>query len=522
MHYIRYTLFATLTTLSVSAQAVSQDSINNLNRQKEVIELSEKLNEHKSELAKLKNELGEKEREAADASAKSQQSASANTIAATELSGNPQDKKLANNANKKARTAQRDAKSARKAADDHIDMQKDIASLESKISEEERKLNEMQGKSYAAAAGQPNQAQQQTAQQQPAQYQQQPAQYQQQPAQYQQQPAQYQQQPMQYQQQQPPVSNYQAQSQQGNYQVQPNNYTVNRSDSADMIANRVVEQTYKAFGQQAGQPAIIINNIVVPPNYNQGAQSQNAMNQSYGMSPQDRQDFEDYKAWLRERRGQQAQAYQPTNATYPAPGQAPMDPNSAEHRLTFKERFGERKARRSGIWAIPLAGIHASSFDANLRDGTAQGRSGFNAGLDLRIHMKRFFIQPGAHYFSTTTEVSSDSTVADAPLLHGPRIHSLKVPLMIGVYLTREQGAFFKFNVKGGVVGNYILAVDKDVDRQFRKENLEQYSYGVNGGFGIEFGFITIDLSHEWGISKLFKDSNNKNNILRATLGFKI
>ncbi|QRR01264.1 porin family protein [Dyadobacter sandarakinus] len=533
MHYIRYTFIMTLASLSLSAQVVSQDSINNLQRQKEVIELSEKLNEHKSELAKLRTKLGEKEKEAAEASAKSQQSASANTIAATQLTGNPQDKKLANDANKKAKAAQRDAKSARKALDSQVDLQKDIASLESKISEEEQKLNGMQGTAFSAAGGSTSGAagtqtaavtvpsQQQNTQQS---YQQQAQQ--QQPAQ-QQYAQQQQQQPVyQPQGQQQPV--YQNQDQQQNYQqpsnnqVQTRNYSANGTENADMIANRVVEQTYKSFGQQSGQPAIIINNIIVPSDYNKEGQRPNmAGGQNFNMSPQDRQEFEDYKNWQRERRGQQVNNYQhrPDASAYPT-GPAPQ--GYSEDHLTFKERFGERTRRKSGIWVIPMAGIHASNFDANLKDGTAEGRSGWNAGLDFRIHVRRFFIQPGAHYFSSTTEVTSEDSLGNAPLLHGPRIHMLKVPLMIGVYLTKEQGAFFKFNIKGGVVGNYLLAVDKGVDSRFRKDNLEEYSYGLNGGIGLEFGFITIDLSHEWGMSNLFKNSDIKNNILRATLGFKI
>jgi hypothetical protein len=42
------------------------------------------------------------------------------------------------------------------------------------------------------------------------------------------------------------------------------------------------------------------------------------------------------------------------------------------------------------------------------------------------------------------------------------------------------------------------------------------------GEIGIKFGILTIDLSHEWGMSRFIKDSNSKNNGLRATVGFKL
>jgi hypothetical protein len=93
---------------------------------------------------------------------------------------------------------------------------------------------------------------------------------------------------------------------------------------------------------------------------------------------------------------------------------------------------------------------------------------------------------------------------------------------MVGVYLTKAKGGFFRFNVKGGIVGNYVLNVDQKGSDYFDKDNIEDFFYGLNAGFGLEFGFVTLDFSHEWGMSRLFKDSNQKNNVLRATVGFKL
>ena len=77
-------------------------------------------------------------------------------------------------------------------------------------------------------------------------------------------------------------------------------------------------------------------------------------------------------------------------------------------------------------------------------------------------------------------------------------------------------------NVKAGATGSYLLAVDNNDQKQFDKDNIEDFSYGLNAGIGLEFGLITLDISHEWGVSRLFKDSDMKNNILRATIGLKL
>ena len=77
-------------------------------------------------------------------------------------------------------------------------------------------------------------------------------------------------------------------------------------------------------------------------------------------------------------------------------------------------------------------------------------------------------------------------------------------------------------NVKAGATGTYVLAVDKNTIAQFNKDNINDFSYGLNAGIGLEFGFLTLDITHEWGMSALFKENNIKNNVLRATIGFKL
>jgi hypothetical protein len=169
-----------------------------------------------------------------------------------------------------------------------------------------------------------------------------------------------------------------------------------------------------------------------------------------------------------------------------------------------------------------MVGVHASEFKADFSNEEATGRTGWNAGLDFRMHTRRFFVQPGVHYFNSSLRFTDSDSLSTAALLDGPRIHSLKVPLLLGLYLTKAHSGFFKFNIKGGATGNYVIAVDRDNQSQFDKDNIEEFSYGLAGGIGIEFGILTIDLSHEWGMSRFIKDSNSKNNILRATVGFKL
>ena len=124
-----------LISLSISAQVVSKDSINNLKQQKDALEVSKKLNENKLELAKLENELEAKTREKEKTAEQAQKSADDNNKAAEKLANNAQDKSLSRKASKAASGARKDAKRARKASDDldkltkNIDLQLNVQNL---------------------------------------------------------------------------------------------------------------------------------------------------------------------------------------------------------------------------------------------------------------------------------------------------------------------------------------------------------------------------------------------------------
>jgi hypothetical protein len=129
---------------SVSAFAqVSSDSINTLKQQKESLELSTKINDRKLELAKLENAIDKKTADLENAKTDAQKAADDNAAAATGLSSNPQDKKLARKARKAASYAERCAKRVRNAAGDLSDLKSNIESLKNKIADDEVTLSRM-------------------------------------------------------------------------------------------------------------------------------------------------------------------------------------------------------------------------------------------------------------------------------------------------------------------------------------------------------------------------------------------
>ena len=89
----------------------------------------------------MQNEVDQKTKNKQDASAKAQQSADENSAAATKLSDNPDDKKLARRADHKAGDARSDARKSRKEASRLEKLNKDIYDLKNKIADEQAKLN---------------------------------------------------------------------------------------------------------------------------------------------------------------------------------------------------------------------------------------------------------------------------------------------------------------------------------------------------------------------------------------------
>lgn len=482
-----HVLAALLFSAPAFAQVASNDSLQALKSQKKTMEISKDINEKKIELIQKQKELDERRSQMQQNAAEAQTSADANKSAARELVTNSQDKKLSKRAAGAAKDAQRDAKNARKTSESVDKLSEEVANLKKEIEEKEQELASTTGM-FSPALETPVAANASVSSNIP----------------------------------QTSGTSSTEQNPNAPYVVQRNITSDANGASAAAIAQRAVEATYKNYPQQPGHPTIIINNIIVPSDHN-GQQSNEILPAKDRIASQDLADYDDYKAWLRFKNGQSTTPSQPPFATtpnkYKADDRESMDKNE---RLDFRERFGEKPERNSGMWVIPMVGIHASNFNADFQDDQYEGRAGWNAGLDFRFRMRKFFIQPGVHYFSSSMNVTSEDSISTAPLLTGPRIHSLKAPLMLGVYLTKAKGGFFRFNIKGGVAGNYVLNVDKNGSDRFDKDNIEEFSYGLNAGIGLEFGFVTLDFSHEWGMSPLFKDSNQKNNVLRATLGFKL
>ena len=169
----------------------------------------------------------------------------------------------------------------------------------------------------------------------------------------------------------------------------------------------------------------------------------------------------------------------------------------------------------------PQVGVNFSAIDAKLQDITAESRVGWNAGFDLRIGERAFYLNPGLHYYSNTARlIKGVESPDDVNFEDETTIQSLKAPLNLGIRLTGDNG-LIGLRVKGGVTPTYVFNVTEKEDFSFDKDDLNTFTWAANVGAGMDVLFFTVDLNYEIGMNDYFKDAEGRNNVLSLSLGLK-
>lgn len=182
----------------------------------------------------------------------------------------------------------------------------------------------------------------------------------------------------------------------------------------------------------------------------------------------------------------------------------------------------------------PKVGVNFSritSEDVNLsEDGV---KAGLNAGIDFRIGGvdNVVFFQPGLHYYNIGSRFKAnrvDQEGADGvntEIEDAVSVHSLKVPVNVGVYLTGTDGAVH-VRLNGGVVPTFVLGVG-DNDIEVSSDDFNSAYWGLNGGLGFDFSIVSLDFNYEHGLSDIIESAdginapsiNGRNRIFTVAVG---
>lgn len=165
----------------------------------------------------------------------------------------------------------------------------------------------------------------------------------------------------------------------------------------------------------------------------------------------------------------------------------------------------------------PKIGYNYSYFPEAFEDRLVEGESGWQVGADLRFGGSVFFT-PGIHYFESNNRIESLGNIDMSGNNIAFKIKGLRIPATIGIALFTGR----RIGLRAYTGPNLTLVLDNDEEIFDVEDTLyRDMTWGYNTGLGVDFGVLTLDLNHEWGLSNVFEPDNikSKNNRLFLSLG---
>ncbi len=163
----------------------------------------------------------------------------------------------------------------------------------------------------------------------------------------------------------------------------------------------------------------------------------------------------------------------------------------------------------------PKFGFNFSSLNQEVEDFVSDGRSSWNAGVDLRLEHGNVFFHPGIHLQKTRIDVEPMGMEEVVQT----QVTSLKFPINGGFYLTRES-SLLHLHLRGGIVPQFVTGAGAVEGTRFSKDLLNNFTWGTNVAVGVDFILLTVEFSYEFGLSNFYNDISGKNNMAALNFGF--
>ena len=161
----------------------------------------------------------------------------------------------------------------------------------------------------------------------------------------------------------------------------------------------------------------------------------------------------------------------------------------------------------------PKVGLNIANFtDAD----DADARVGFVAGAELEYQASDIFsLSAGALY----SQQGCKGKEAGVTLTQ--KLDYINVPIMANVYVA--PGFAVKLGVQPGFKVN-AEAEAKNGSNRIAAGNSSQFNsvdFSIPVGVSYEFSNVVLDARYNWGLTKTFKDLDNKNTVFQFTVGYK-
>ncbi len=182
--------------------------------------------------------------------------------------------------------------------------------------------------------------------------------------------------------------------------------------------------------------------------------------------------------------------------------------------------------KEAGIFTIqPKVGLNI----ANIYGGTAVAgvqkkvRVGLAAGLEMEYQFTPYFsLAFGALY--SQQGARGKATVSGIVLNETDKVDYINLPIMANVYLAKcfalKFGVQPEFKINDGykITGNGTSLSGSLSDLGYR---MNSFNFSIPVGFSLEFSNVTFDARYNIGVTKIEKDSEEKNGVFQFTLGYK-
>jgi len=187
----------------------------------------------------------------------------------------------------------------------------------------------------------------------------------------------------------------------------------------------------------------------------------------------------------------------------------------------------------------PKIGFNTSRLTTQLRDYTHDIKNGWHGGLFFRFGVGKFYFQPEAFIAIKNTGMSYEYDSFDPgnptsldPVTQTLKLTTLDVPLLMGFKLLDLRVA--NLRVFGGPVASFELNKELslrigniDQSNKISSEDFNNAAWSFKIGAGFDVMVVTVDISYEWGIDKLYQineipDMVGRTNIFYITVGWKV
>jgi hypothetical protein len=158
-----------------------------------------------------------------------------------------------------------------------------------------------------------------------------------------------------------------------------------------------------------------------------------------------------------------------------------------------------------------VTGTNQATDSPQIQD---QAKPGYMIGGNARFGGS-VYLAPGAYYQRTALEISAIDQLSLERITDVVGVNSVYVPVKLG--LNPGQSGF---RVYGGPALTIVTSV-ADNELGITKDSYESSHTGLEAGLGFDVAPLTIDASYEKGLSKVYKNDDSKQDVVRALLGLK-